>query len=275
MLAEAYPVTLACDLLEVSRSSYYYQPVESPEEAELETALGEVAAEWPTYGYRRVTEQLRRQGWRINAKRVRRLMRSMGLQAQTKRRKQRTTNSQHGFRRYSNLVLDLEITCPEQVWVCDLTYVRLRGGFVYLALIMDVFTRGIRGWHLGRTLDHSLSLIALQRALDHHPPPTIHHSDQGIQYATGAYTQLLEKAQVRISMAAVGQAWQNGYAERLIRTVKEEEVDLSEYRDYHDAYQQIGHFLDDVYMHKRIHSSLGYLTPTEFEAQWREACPEP
>jgi len=269
MLAETYPVALACDLLEVSRSSYYYQPVESPREAELEAALREVAAEWPTYGYRRLTQQLRRQGWRVNAKHVRRLMRSMGLQAQTKRRKQRTTNSQHGFRRCPNLVLDLEVTYPEQVWVCDLTYIRLRGGFVYLALIMDVFTRGIRGWHLGRSLDQSLSLIALQRALADHPAPTIHHSDQGIQYAASGYTQLLEEADVRISMAEVGQAWQNGYAERLIRTIKEEEVDLAEYRDYHDAYQQIGHFLDDVYMHKRIHSSLGYLTPAEFEAQWR------
>ena len=241
----------------------------------MRAALKQVAAEWPTYGYRRLTQQLRRQGWQVNAKRVQRLMRSMGLQAQTKRRKQHTTNSRHGFRRYPNLVLDLEIECPEQVWVCDLTYIRLRGDFVYLALIMDVFTRGIRGWQLGRTLDQSLSVIALQRALAHHPAPAIHHSDQGIQYAAGAYTQLLEEAEVRISMAEVGQAWQNGYAERLIRTIKEEEVDLSEYRDYHDAYQQIGYFLNDVYMHKRIHSSLGYLTPAEFEAQWRAACPGP
>jgi len=275
MLAETYPVTLACDLLGVSRSSYYYRPVESPGGDGLRAALKQVAAEWPTYGYRRLTQQLRRQGWQVNAKRVQRLMRSMGLLAQTKRRKQHTTNSRHGFRRYPNLVLDLEIECPEQVWVCDLTYIRLRGDFVYLALIMDVFTRGIRGWQLGRTLDQSLSVIALQRALAHHPAPAIHHSDQGIQYATGAYTQLLEQANVRISMAEVGQAWQNGYAERLIRTIKEEEVDLAEYRDYHDAYQQIGHFLDDVYMYKRIHSSLGYLTPAEFEAQWRAACPGP
>jgi putative transposase len=174
------------------------------------------------------------------------------------------------FSPLSELVLDLEIVCPEQVWVCDITYIRLHYGFVYLAVIMDVFTRGIRGWHLGRNLDHTLTLVALQRALVKYPTPEIHHSDQGVQYAATAYTQVLRDAQVQISMADQGAAWQNGYAERLIRTIKEEEVDLSEYLDYHDAYQQIGRFLDDVYMHKRIHSSLGYLTPAEFEAQRRE-----
>jgi len=270
MLAEEYPVTMACEVLGVSRSSYYYQPVEAPDEAKLKGAIKETAAEWPTYGYRRITEQLRRGEWVVNHKRVQRLMRLMGLQAQIKRKKRRTTNSEHDFPRYPNLVLNLEIVRPEQVWVCDITYIRLRYTFVYLAVIMDVFTRGIRGWHLGRNLDHTLTLAALRRALTRHPAPEIHHSDQGVQYAATVYTQLLRDAQVQISMADVGEAWQNGYAERLIRTIKEEEVDLSEYLDYHDAYHQIGRFLDDVYMHKRIHSSLGYLTPAEFEAQWRE-----
>lgn len=270
MLAEEYPVTMACEVLGVSRSSYYYQPVEAPDEAKLKGAIKETAAEWPTYGYRRITEQLRRGEWVVNHKRVQRLMRLMGLQAQIKRKKRRTTNSEHDFPRYPNLVLNLEIVRPEQVWVCDITYIRLRYTFVYLAVIMDVFTRGIRGRHLGRNLDHTLTLAALRRALTRHPAPEIHHSDQGVQYAATVYTQLLRDAQVQISMADVGEAWQNGYAERLIRTIKEEEVDLSEYLDYHDAYHQIGRFLDDVYMHKRIHSSLGYLTPAEFEAQWRE-----
>jgi len=159
---------------------------------------------------------------------------------------------------------------PEQVWVCDITYVHLHNGFVYLAVIMDVFTRGIRGWHLGRELDHTLTLTALRRALARYPAPQIHHSDQGVQYAATAYTEVLQATQVQISMAERGEAWQNGYAERLIRTIKEEEVDLSEYLDYHDACRQLGRFLDDVYAHKRIHSSLGYLTPAEFEAQWRD-----
>jgi len=270
MLTEEYPVKVACEVLGVTRSSYYYQPVESPDEAKLRGAIKKTAAEWPTYGYRRISKQLQRGEWVVNHKRVQRLMRLMGIQAQIKRKMRRTTNSEHDFPRYPNLVLDLEIVRPEQVWVCDITYIRLHHGFVYLAVIMDVFTRGIRGWHLGRNLDHTLTLVALQRALIKYPAPEIHHSDQGVQYAATAYTQVLRDAQVQISMADQGEAWQNGYAERLIRTIKEEEVDLSEYLDYHDAYQQIGSFLDDVYMHKRIHSSLGYLTPAEFEEQWRE-----
>ena len=270
MLAQDYPVTVVCDVLECARSSYYHRPTEQPEEAELKEAIKAVAAEWPTYGYRRITAQLRRQDRLVNHKRVQRLMRLMGIQAKTKRKKRRTTNSEHDFPRYPNLVLGLEIVRPEQVWVSDITYVCLRYDFVYLAVIMDVFTRGIRGWHLGRSLDHSLTLTALQRALAKHPAPEIHHSDQGVQYAATAYIQILQDANVQISMAEAGEAWQNGYAERLIRTIKEEEVDLSEYIDYNDAYRQLGRFLDDVYMHKRIHSSLGYLTPAEFEEQWRK-----
>jgi transposase InsO family protein len=240
------------------------------DEVALRAAIKAVGAEWPTYGYRRVTQQLRRQGWRVNHKRVQRLMREMGIQAQTTRRKRHTTNSEHEFPRYPNLVQDLVIVRPGQVWVSDVTYIRLRTEFVYLAVIMDVFTRGMRGWHLWRSLDHTLTLTALQRALTRYPAPEIHHSDQGVQYAATAYTQALQDVNVQISMAEVGEAWQNGYAERLIRTIKEEEVDLSEYLDYHDAYQQLGRFLDDVYMRKRIHSSLGYLTPAEFEEQWRK-----
>ena len=270
MLAEEYSLKVVCEVLGVTRSSYYYQPVESPDEAKLRGAIKRTAAEWPTYGYRRITKQLQRGAWVVNHKRVQRLMRLMDIQAQIKRKKRRTTNSEHDFPRYPNLVLDLEIEHPEQVWVCDITYIRLHYGFVYLAVIMDVFTRGIRGWHLGRNLDHTLTLVALQRALVKYPAPEIHHSDQGVQYAATAYTQVLQDAQVQISMADQGAAWQNGYAERLIRTIKEEEVDLSEYLDYHDAYHQIGRFLDDVYVQKRIHSSLGYLTPAEFEAQWCE-----
>jgi len=183
-----------------------------------------VAAAWPTYGYRRFTAQLRRQKWLVNRKRIQRLMRLMHIQAQTRRRKRRTTNSEHDFPRYPNLVQELEIMRPEQVWVCDVTYVRLRYEFVYLAVIMDVFTRGIRGWHLGRSLDHLLTLTALQRALAKHPAPEIHHSDPGVQYAATAYTQALQDVHVQISMADVGEAWQNGYAERLIRTIKEKKL---------------------------------------------------
>ena len=271
MLSPDYPITPICDVLSCPRSSYYYQ-AEQPEATELRAAMVAVAAEWPTYGYRRVTAQLRRQGWEVNHKRVRRLLAEMGLQIPPKRKAHRTTDSGHDFPRYPNLVEGVPITTPDQVWVSDLTYIHLRHDFVYLAVIMDVFTRCIRGWHLARSLDQSLTVTALQRALAQHSPQ-IHHSDQGVQYAATVYTQMLQDVQARISMAEVGEAWQNGYAERLIKTIKEEEVDLSDYEDYTDALRQLGRFLDDVYMHKRIHSSLGYLTPAEFEAQWRQSQP--
>ena len=223
MLAQSYPVALVCDVLGCARSSYYHQ-AKPQDDTRLMDTIKAVVAEWPTYGYRRVTAQLKRQGWDVNHKRVRRLMRLMDLPIKPKRRKQRTTNSEHDFPRYPNLVEDLEIVRPDQVWVSDITYVHLLDEFIYLAVIMDVFTRAIRGWHLGRSLDHSLTLLALQQGLAHHQAPEIHHSDQGVQYACTGYTRVLQDANVQISMAEVGEAWQNGYAERLMRTIKEEEA---------------------------------------------------
>ena len=272
-LAPTYGVSLACELLDLPRSSFYYQ-VEQSDESDCKDAIQEIAGQWPRYGYRRVTVQLRRDKQLVvNGKRVRRLMAEMGLKGEPPRRKRRTTNSEHGFPRYPNLVLGLKVERPEQVWVSDITYIRLRDEFVYLAVVMDIFTRSIRGWHLGRTLHQELTLTALQQALATGRRPEIHHSDQGVQYAAAAYIDALRGTS--ISMAEVGEAWQNGYAERLIRTIKEEEVDLSDYHDYQDAYRQLGRFLDEVYMRKRIHSSLGYLTPAEFESQWlaRKASP--
>jgi transposase InsO family protein len=268
MLAQEYPVTQICQVWGSPRSSYYRRKG-ATEEAALQEAIKRLAGQWPTYGYRRITQQLRREGWTVNHKRVERLMRAAGLHLHRKaKRRTTTTDSSHPFPRYPNLVEHLEIVRPEQVWVCDITYIRLREEFVYLAVLMDVFTRGIRGWRLGRSLDQGLTLQALEQALHHHRPE-IHHSDQGVQYAAIASTTRLQEAGVQISMAEVGAAWQNGYAERLMRTIKEEEVDLSESTDYTDAVRQVGRFLDEVYMHKRIHSSLGYLTPAEFEQQWR------
>ncbi len=267
-LADTYPVRLVCRLLGVPRSSVYYTPQPAADEAMLKTALLDLAAEWPTYGYRRLTQMMKRLGWAVNAKRVRRWMDELNLASAPPVRKTRTTNSEHAFPRYPNLVKGLKIRRPEQVWVADITYIRLRDEFIYLAVMMDVFTRSIRGWHLGRDLDQGLTLAALERALGV-AAPSIHHSDQGVQYAATLYVERLQKLGVKLSMAAIGEPRENGFAERLVRTIKEEEVDLSDYRDFAEARSEIGHFIDAVYNVKRIHSSLGYLTPQEFEERWR------
>jgi transposase InsO family protein len=263
---------MVCEFLGLSPSSYYYCPQPSAP-AQLRADLETVAGLHPTYGTRRITHQLRRQpfAYRVNRKRIQRLMRQMHLLRPVKRRKVRTTNSQHPYLRYPNLVKELEITLPDQVWVSDITYVRLHNDFVYLAIILDVFTRSIRGWCLSRTIDQQLTLDALRMALEQHGPPQIHHSDQGLQYAAHVYVNLLQAHKVQISMAAVGKAEENGFAERFMRTIKEEEVDLSEYHNYADAQIQIGHFIQDVYNHKRIHSALDYFTPSEYELAWRLA----
>ncbi len=266
-LRTRYSIELLCRVLQYARSSYYYRR-QPRDEGTIRARVRETQGQWPTYGYRRITAQLQREGVAISQNRVRRLRKLLHLQTKIKAKKRRTTNSHHPFPRYPNLVQDLSITHPDHVWVCDITYIVLKHDCVYLAVIMDVYTRCIRGWHLSRSLDQTLTLTALRVALRDHLPE-IHHSDQGVQYAATAYTELLTAHGIQISMAEVGAAWQNGYAERLMRTIREEEVDLSDYDDYHDAYHQLGHFLDEVYMHKRIHSSLGYLTPAEFESQWR------
>jgi putative transposase len=266
---EGYPVAVVCQVLGLARSSYYYRAVEKDED-EVEEAIEDVAGEYPTYGTRRVSQQLRRSPYHlaIGRKKVHRIMAQKELLRAVKRSKKRTTDSEHPYPRYPNLVKQLEITHPDQVWASDITYIRLQHDFVFLAIILDVFTRSIRGWCLSRTLDQQLTLRALRGALTI-AIPKIHHSDQGVQYAAYDYVGLLKAHGVLISMAAVGKAEENGYAERFMRTIKEEEVDLSEYFGFQDALSQIGRFIDDVYMTKRIHSSLGYLTPVEFEDAWR------
>jgi transposase InsO family protein len=276
-LSRTYPLRMVCRLLGVPRSSMYYsmygpgRPIPDAE-APFKSALLDLAGEWPTYGYRRLTAMLRRLGWPVNGKRVRRWMAELKINGTPPPRGKRTTNSNHDFPRYPNLVKTLEITHPEQVWVADITYIRLRREFVYLAVLMDVYTRAIRGWHLGRNLDYTLTLAALERALAA-ATPEIHHSDQGLQYAATGYASRLQKLGVQLSMAAVGEPRENGYAERLVRTIKEEEVYLADYRGFLDAHRHISRFLGDVYNVKRIHSSLDYLTPKEFEEQWRARHP--
>lgn len=272
MLSTDYPVQIICEVVGLARSSYYYSAVER-QEAVLQATIEKVAAQFPTYGSRRITAQVKRTDpdlQPLGRRRVRRLMRGLDLTVRRKKARKQTTNSQHSFPRYPNLVKDLVVTRPNEVWVCDITYIKLGNqGFVYLAVVMDVFTRAIRGWALSRGLGVELTLAALHRALSS-GQPQIHHSDQGLQYAAADYVQVLQAKQVQISMAEVGHAEQNGYAERVIRTIKEEEVSLTEYEDYEEARNQIGHFIDDVYLTKRIHSALGYLTPAEYEAQWQK-----
>jgi putative transposase len=273
--AWGYAVEQACELVGLPRSTYYY-PCQRMEAGQWEADVASVVGQYPTYGTRRVTHQLRRApyAYPFNRKRIQGIMRRKGWLRPVKRAKYGTTNSKHPYPRYANLVKDLVVTYPDEVWVADITFIRLGQGFVFLAIVLDVFTRSVRGWKLSVSLDQDLSLEALRMGLAHHLPQ-IHHSDQGIQYAAHAYTDLLKEHQIYISMAAVGKAEENGYAERFMRTIKEEEVDLSDYRDFADVQHQIGQFIQDVYNTKRIHSSLGYLTPVEFEAVWRSSQPGP
>jgi len=267
-LAGEHPVRLLCRALGCPRAGLYRAAAAPAGAADLRRDVGRLAGAWPTYGYRRLTALLRREGRAVNGKRVRRVMAELGLRGRPPARRVRTTDSAHPFPRYPNLVEGLAVERPEQVWVADITYVRVRAEFIYLAVLMDVFTRRVRGWGLSRSLDAALTLGALERAL-RLGVPQVHHSDQGVQYAAAAYVRRLTSRGVSISMAAVGKPEENGYAERLMRTIKEEEVALAEYRDFADARRQLGRFLDAVYNRKRIHSSLGYLTPEEFEQRWR------
>jgi putative transposase len=267
-----FVVSVVCEVLELPRSTFYYTS-KPAEEADLVEQVKAVAGAYPTYGSRRITHQLRRSPYQIvvNRKRVQRIMRQNLLLLPAKRRKCRTTNSEHPYPRYPNLVKDRVVSHPDQVWASDITYIRLESEFVYLAIILDIFTRSVRGWCLSRTLDQELSLTALRRALEHYGPAEIHHSDQGVHYAAHSYIRLLRHHNIQISMAAVGKAEENGYAERFMRTIKEEEVQLSEYHDFADAQAQIGQFIEAVYNQKRIHSALDYLSPAEFELAYRLA----
>lgn len=266
-LSGEYPVRLLCRVVGLAPSTYYYCGRERDDLSLLSLIEG-VLVRFPTYGYRRVTAQLRREGEAVNHKRVLRVMRENDLIEGIRRSRTGTTNSKHGYKRYPNLLRGAVIDHPDQIWCADITYVQLQHHFVYLAVILDIFTRSIRGWHLGRSLSSDLAVTALEKALAV-GRPEIHHSDQGIQYAATGYVERLRAVNVQLSMAAKGQPTENPYAERVIRTIKEEEVYLNEYDDFADAYERIGRFIEEVYQTKRIHSALGYLTPAEFEAQYR------
>ena len=254
-----------CGILGVNRSSFYYQPKEDPSEAVLRAEIERLAGRYPRYGYRRITELLLRQGYTVGTRRVARLMKKSNLLVAVKRACQ-TTKSLQGDKPWTNRLETLEVSRQDQVWVADITYVRLKGRFVYLALLMDIFTRMIRGWHLSQHLTQTLTLTPLEEALCQ-SVPEIHHSDQGVQYLSKAYITTLKAHGVEISVARRGRPWENGYAERLIRTLKEEEVHLNDYQSITEARDRIGQFIEQVYHQKRPHSALGYLTPMEFQQQ--------
>lgn len=263
-----YPVETLCEVLDCPRSSYYYQPAEDNDAVLVET-IERILGRWPFYGYRRVTAQLKREGLPVNSKAARRVMSQLGHRGQVGQVKAPlTTQSKHGLPRFPNLIQGREATRPDEIWVADITYIQLGRRFIYLAVILDMFTRTVRGWHLGRSLSKSLSLTALEKALAHHPAPAIHHSDQGVQYAATDYVARLTGLGVQVSMSEPGQPTQNAYAERFMRTFKEEHYDYTEYRDFDDAFVQIEHWIEVEYMTERIHSALDYLTPVEFEAAY-------
>ncbi len=254
-----------CGILGVNRSSFYYQPSEDPSEAVLRAEIEVLAGRYPRYGYRRIRQLLVRQGYTVGTRHVARLMKEMNLLVAVKRAGQ-TTKSLQGEKPWTNLLETLEISHQDQVWVADITYVRLNGRFIYVCLLMDVFTRIIKAWHLSQHLNQSLTLKPLEEAFCH-SVPEIHHSDQGVQYLSKAYIATLQAQGVEISVAERGRPWENGYAERLIRTLKEEEVHLNDYQNITEARERIGHFITQVYHLKRPHSALGYLTPVEFSQQ--------
>ena len=252
-----------CGTLGVNRGSFYYHPQEDPSEALLRSEIEKLAGRYPRYGYRRITQLLQRQGYTVGTRRVARLMKANNLLVSVKRACQ-TTRSLQGDKPWSNRLETLEISHQDQVWVADITYIRLKGRFIYLCLLMDVFTRMIRAWHLSQHLNQSLTLTPLKEALCH-SVPEIHHSDQGVQYLSKVYVSTLQAHGVEISVARRGRPWENGYAERLIRTLKEEEVHLNDYQSITEARDRIGEFITNVYNFKRPHSALGYLTPMEVQ----------
>lgn len=268
-------------LAHVSRAGFYRfdENAESGHDPDMDLrdAIQRIALEWPSYGRRRITAELRRQGWTVNPKRVYRLMCEDNLLCVRKRKFVVTTDSNHGRKIYPNLAPTMVLTGMDQLWRADITYVRLREEFVFVAVILDAYSRRVIGWALDRTMEDALTLGALRMALSRRVvgPDLVHHSDRGSQYASGDYTDLLKENGIVISMSRKGNPWDNAACESFMKTLKYEEVHRNEYRDLAEARSLIGEFLEKIYNRKRLHSALGYVPPVEFEAhlikQQREA----
>lgn len=258
------------ELAGVSRSSYYRFDAAAPPKAhdiELRDAIQRIALEFPCYGWRRVTKELRRRGWVVNHKRVKRRMRADNLLCLRRRRFVVTTDSSHGLAVYPNRARGMVLTGIDQLWVADITYIRLEEEFVYLAVILDGYSRRAIGWALERTLEDDLTIQALRMAFKRRQPAEglVHHSDRGVQYASKDYTGLLKDNGIQISMSRTGNPYDNARAESFMKTLKYEEVYRQEYRDLAEARASIQHFIEKVYNETRLHSALGYRPPAEFE----------